>query len=221
MRVVSRASARFIAGTMVVSRRASIDFPAPGGPRRRTLWSECLHDLQFDHWLSLVWRMTSLIEPHETSMARPARSPGSLPSRPEVAGPRGQRATGITDRHCPSLNGRHRACRAEKAPPPQPITQCLPCLSPSVPGLYVKTRAAVVAMNHEWRSQLECTRASHNGRQRTLNPSRLHYPKNVRMVYRSRQVHPEASFPCLKTGHARILLSVSARYDIEADTDVL
>jgi hypothetical protein len=32
MRVVSRASARLIAGKMEVSRRASIDFPAPGGP---------------------------------------------------------------------------------------------------------------------------------------------------------------------------------------------
>ncbi len=32
MRVVSMASARVIAGRMVVSRRASIDFPAPGGP---------------------------------------------------------------------------------------------------------------------------------------------------------------------------------------------
>jgi hypothetical protein len=38
MRVVSRASARRMAGTMGVSRRASIDFPAPGDPRSRTLW---------------------------------------------------------------------------------------------------------------------------------------------------------------------------------------
>jgi hypothetical protein len=37
MRVVSMASARVMAGRMVVSRRASIDLPAPGGPRRRTL----------------------------------------------------------------------------------------------------------------------------------------------------------------------------------------
>ena len=35
MRVVSRASARVIAGRMVVSRRASIDLPAPGGRARR------------------------------------------------------------------------------------------------------------------------------------------------------------------------------------------
>jgi hypothetical protein len=33
MRVVSSASARRIAGKIMVSRRASIDFPAPGGPR--------------------------------------------------------------------------------------------------------------------------------------------------------------------------------------------
>ena len=37
MRVVSMASARVIAGRMVVSRRASIDLPAPEAPRRRTL----------------------------------------------------------------------------------------------------------------------------------------------------------------------------------------
>jgi hypothetical protein len=35
-RVVSIASANVIAGRRVVSRRASIDVPAPGGPRRRT-----------------------------------------------------------------------------------------------------------------------------------------------------------------------------------------
>jgi hypothetical protein len=36
------ASARVIAGRMVVSRRASIDVPAPGGPSMRRLWSERL-----------------------------------------------------------------------------------------------------------------------------------------------------------------------------------
>jgi hypothetical protein len=53
MRVVSMASARVIAGKIVVSRTASIDFPAPGGPRRRTLWAERLHQLQLYHGL---WR---------------------------------------------------------------------------------------------------------------------------------------------------------------------
>ena len=43
IRVVSMASARVIAGRMVVSRRASIDLPAPGGPSSRTLWAERLH----------------------------------------------------------------------------------------------------------------------------------------------------------------------------------
>ena len=43
MHVVSRASARVIAGKMVVSRRASLDVPTPGGPSRRTLWSQRLH----------------------------------------------------------------------------------------------------------------------------------------------------------------------------------
>jgi hypothetical protein len=42
-RVVSMASARVSAGKMVVNRGASLDFPTPGGPRRRTLESECLH----------------------------------------------------------------------------------------------------------------------------------------------------------------------------------
>ena len=46
IRVVSRASARVIAGRIVVSRRASIDLPAPGGPRRRRFWTERLHHLQ-------------------------------------------------------------------------------------------------------------------------------------------------------------------------------
>jgi hypothetical protein len=44
IRVVSMASARVIAGRMVVSRRASIDLPAPGGPSKSTLWSEHLHE---------------------------------------------------------------------------------------------------------------------------------------------------------------------------------
>jgi hypothetical protein len=52
MRVVSRASGRVMAGRMVVSRCASIDLPAPGGPKSRTLWSERLHDLQLYQNLS-------------------------------------------------------------------------------------------------------------------------------------------------------------------------
>jgi hypothetical protein len=38
--------ARVVAGRRVVKRRASIDFPTPGGPRSSTLWSERLHQLQ-------------------------------------------------------------------------------------------------------------------------------------------------------------------------------
>jgi hypothetical protein len=37
------ASARVIAGRRVVRRRASIDFPVPGGPIIKRLWSEHLH----------------------------------------------------------------------------------------------------------------------------------------------------------------------------------
>jgi hypothetical protein len=44
--VVSRASARVMSGRMVVSRRANLDFPAPGAPSSRTLWSERLHHVQ-------------------------------------------------------------------------------------------------------------------------------------------------------------------------------
>jgi hypothetical protein len=44
--VVSMASARVIIGSMVVSRRASIDFPAPGGPSRSTFGSERLPHVQ-------------------------------------------------------------------------------------------------------------------------------------------------------------------------------
>jgi hypothetical protein len=40
------ASARVMAGRMVVRRRASIDLPAPGGPSKRTLWAERLHHVQ-------------------------------------------------------------------------------------------------------------------------------------------------------------------------------
>src|SRR4029450_1148279 len=43
IRVVSMASARVIAGRMVVSRRASIDLPAPEGASKSTLWAERLH----------------------------------------------------------------------------------------------------------------------------------------------------------------------------------
>jgi hypothetical protein len=45
IRVVSMASGRVIAGRMVVSRRASIDVPAPGGPSKRRLLSERPHQV--------------------------------------------------------------------------------------------------------------------------------------------------------------------------------
>jgi hypothetical protein len=52
MRVVSMALERVMVGRMVVSRRASMDVPAPGGPKRRPLWAERLHPVQFyvDTW---------------------------------------------------------------------------------------------------------------------------------------------------------------------------
>jgi hypothetical protein len=42
-RVVSRASGRGIAGRMVVSRCASLDLPAPGGPSSRMFGAQRLH----------------------------------------------------------------------------------------------------------------------------------------------------------------------------------
>jgi hypothetical protein len=45
MRVVFMASARVMDGRMVVSRRASMDLPAPGGPSRSRLWAERLHSI--------------------------------------------------------------------------------------------------------------------------------------------------------------------------------
>jgi hypothetical protein len=47
IRVVSSASAGLIAGRMVARRRASLDFPAPGGPRSKRLWSERPHNFPF------------------------------------------------------------------------------------------------------------------------------------------------------------------------------
>jgi hypothetical protein len=45
-RVFSTVSARVIAGRMVVSRRASMDVPASGGPMRGTLGTERRHPLR-------------------------------------------------------------------------------------------------------------------------------------------------------------------------------
>ena len=70
MRVVARASARAVAVRMVVSRRASMDLPAPGGPMRRTWWAERPHSVH--------------------SWIRPASSGASRPS------PRMSRGTGAT-----------------------------------------------------------------------------------------------------------------------------
>jgi hypothetical protein len=47
IRVLSRASARLIAGGMVVRRRASIDFPAPGGPMSRRIRSNACMTFSF------------------------------------------------------------------------------------------------------------------------------------------------------------------------------
>jgi hypothetical protein len=47
MRVVSMASARVMAGRMVVSRRASIDMPEPGVPRRSRFGAKRLPYLLF------------------------------------------------------------------------------------------------------------------------------------------------------------------------------
>jgi hypothetical protein len=66
MRVVSRASARRIVGRMVVSRRASLDVPTPGGPRRRTLGAERRHPLRVNQglWRSR-WSAVNLLSTQE------------------------------------------------------------------------------------------------------------------------------------------------------------
>jgi hypothetical protein len=48
---ISRAAASVSAGRMMVSRRASLDVPAPGGSRRRRLWSERLHSISLHQCL--------------------------------------------------------------------------------------------------------------------------------------------------------------------------
>src|SRR4029450_9924427 len=57
IRVVSMASARVIAGRMVVSRRASIDLAAPGGPGKGRLWAQRPHERQV-HMALLMWLRT-------------------------------------------------------------------------------------------------------------------------------------------------------------------
>jgi hypothetical protein len=57
MRVVSMASGRGSAGTMVASRRANIDVPTPGGPRRSTLWAERLHPIPLCIGISSEWQL--------------------------------------------------------------------------------------------------------------------------------------------------------------------
>jgi hypothetical protein len=52
VQMVSMVSGKVIAGRVVVSRRASIDVPAPGGPSSRRFGSERLHDLSLHQCLS-------------------------------------------------------------------------------------------------------------------------------------------------------------------------
>jgi hypothetical protein len=58
MRVVSMASARLIAGRMVVRRRAILDCPARDGPRSRTLCSPHRHPLQVHSRIEPVSRLS-------------------------------------------------------------------------------------------------------------------------------------------------------------------
>src|SRR5919108_5451455 len=64
MRVVSMRSATAIAGGMVVRRRASIDWPAPGGPKLGTLWTHASIGFHFTSSAPsrrAMWRSRSLI----------------------------------------------------------------------------------------------------------------------------------------------------------------
>ena len=57
MRVVSMASARVIAGRTVVSRRTSLDCPAPGGPRSSTLWAERRYKFRLHYYIAEFTRV--------------------------------------------------------------------------------------------------------------------------------------------------------------------
>src|SRR5215510_361101 len=70
IRVVSMASARVIAGRMVVRRRASIDLPAPEGPSKRRLWAERLHHVQLYHSLKGCRRIAQLAALQVETMAQ-------------------------------------------------------------------------------------------------------------------------------------------------------
>jgi hypothetical protein len=84
IRVVSMASARVMAGRIVVRRRASIDVPVPGGPRRRILWAERLRHVHL----------------HLGPWPRPKRSLLMGRGLAECAAPRTDRFLGHPDPAC-------------------------------------------------------------------------------------------------------------------------
>jgi hypothetical protein len=108
-RLGSMASARGIAGRMVVSRRASIDFPTPGGPRRTTLWAERRHHVPL----------------HLCPWPRPKRSLLMGIGLAEFAAPRTDRFLGHPDPTCPWPLLTLAATQAEVAQAPYGLTDAL------------------------------------------------------------------------------------------------
>jgi hypothetical protein len=89
-RVVSRAPAGVISGRIVVRGRASLDVPAPGGPRSRTLGSECRHRVQLR--FSIAARTRAVIQALTAGpggVAKPSLEPphGTLAASGVAAGP--------------------------------------------------------------------------------------------------------------------------------------
>jgi hypothetical protein len=74
------------AGRMVVSRCANIDLPAPGGPMRRTLWSQRLHSVHPNMQRSMTCQPMDLLPRRQGQYGSPRFSrPGQL-ERTQVLG---------------------------------------------------------------------------------------------------------------------------------------
>jgi hypothetical protein len=76
MRVVSMASATVMSGRIVVSRRANIDLPAPGGPSINRLWPERLHYFQLRFCIAQLTRAVLQVPTEGRAKAeKPSRKP--------------------------------------------------------------------------------------------------------------------------------------------------
>jgi hypothetical protein len=81
-----------MAGKMMVSRRASIDVPAPGGPRRRTLWTERLHSVHPNMQRSVTYQPMGLLPRRRSQHGSPRSTRRGQLERTQVLGHGGQLA---------------------------------------------------------------------------------------------------------------------------------